>query len=90
MVQEAAHNAMRHGHATIITITITFSPADIRVQIVDNGCGFNPEQVDGPQLGHFGLQSLRERARKIVASVTIESSSTTGSTITVTIPGTSL
>jgi signal transduction histidine kinase len=37
--------------------------------------------------GHFGLQSMRERAARIMAKFSIESTTGSGTAITLTVPG---
>ncbi len=87
IVQEAVHNALRHGRATEIMIKIHFLATELLLQVFDNGCGFDLSQVDGPHTGHFGLQSLHERARKIGGTMIVTSSPGAGTNISLTIVG---
>ena len=87
IVQEAVHNALRHGRATEITIKIHFLTTELLLQVIDNGCGFDLALVEGPPTGHFGLQSLRERARKIGGIMVVTSSPGAGTIISLTISG---
>jgi signal transduction histidine kinase len=59
IVREGVTNAVRHAHASDITVELTGEPG-IRLSITDNGVGFDPA---GASRGGFGLTSMRERAR---------------------------
>ncbi len=63
-------------------------PTDERsIRICDNGAGIDPDIVHRGKTGHFGLQSMRERAARIVGNFSIESSAASGTVITLTVPG---
>ncbi|MEO8510490.1 MAG: sensor histidine kinase [Chloroflexota bacterium] len=59
IAQEALGNAVRHAHAHAIAIRIERAPHGLRLQIHDDGIGFDPGQVDPRGLG---LTGMRERA----------------------------
>lgn len=93
-VQEAITNALRHGNAKRIDVALgeTGAPATgggalgadaalIRLNIRDNGIGV-PLQ---PEAG-LGLTAMRDRVRSLGGSLTIQSVSTGGTDVTVTIP----
>jgi len=67
IVQEALTNAVRHGKATEISVTIVYDPKEIRFHILDNGIGTG-EFKEG-----FGLKGIRERVEAFGGEVTIES-----------------
>ena len=78
--QEALNNALKHAHATSITVTIHYSAGDhAELEIVDNGSGFDTTNVDDH--GGLGLQSIRERAKAIRAKCVIRSSPGNGTRI---------
>jgi signal transduction histidine kinase len=69
IVQEATQNSIRHAGAREVTIGVEFRPRQLRVTVVDDGCGFNPAQVgDG-----LGLVGMRERAQALGGQLTIAS-----------------
>ena len=74
IVRELAINAVRHGHATDIKVAGSIDGHALLFSVRDNGCGFDPDNVPGPQQGHFGLQGIRERIRKLNGTLTIDSS----------------
>jgi signal transduction histidine kinase len=57
------------------------------VRVRDNGTGIDPVVVAEGKEGHFGLQGMHERAARIGAKLTIATSATSGTEITVVVPG---
>lgn len=84
IAQEAVTNAVRHGAADTIVITLDYGAETMSLSIQDNGRGFDPEAIDGS--GHFGLRSLRSRSAKIDAQLKIQSAPGHGTIITIIVP----
>jgi signal transduction histidine kinase len=86
--QEAITNAIRHGHATQVNITVTYDKDRVRLSVCDNGCGFTPDehQLAREAGEHFGLQTMRERAARISGRLEIVSSPGSGTTVETLIP----
>jgi len=83
VVQEAIHNAIRHGRPTRIDVDADFSAdGSLALTIRDDGMGFEPGTEAGPAQGHFGLQGMRERLERLGGTITIESAPGAGTTIT--------
>lgn len=88
IVQEATRNAIQHGGARQIDVRISYlNPDEIRLQISDDGCGFNLEE-GSHKLGHFGLTTMQERAERIGANLKITSAPGQGAEIEVVLPRT--
>jgi signal transduction histidine kinase len=74
IAQEALANITRHSGATVVSIALTLSkqttssPAVTELRIVDNGRGFDPDQVPP---GHLGLSIMRERAEAVGAELVV-------------------
>jgi signal transduction histidine kinase len=85
--QEAITNAIRHGHATEVRIVVNYEKDRVRLSVCDNGCGFTPDE-DPParEGGHFGLQTMRERAARISGRLDIVSRPGSGTTVETLIP----
>ena len=65
IVQEAITNAVKHGHARRIIITADpIIPDGFSLGVLNDGEAFSPERSLGPETGHFGLSSMRERASR--------------------------
>jgi signal transduction histidine kinase len=88
IAQEAVANAVKHGRATQIHITLNFDKDGVRLTIVDNGCGFVPEERDpAPAAGqHLGLLTMRERAARLRGKLALISSPGVGTTIEAAVP----
>ena len=82
IASEAVRNAVRHGGARQIDLTLTTRP--LRLTITDDGTGFAPGSGGGDRVGGFGLTSMRERARSIGADFEITSAPGEGTTVLVT------
>jgi signal transduction histidine kinase len=83
IAQEALQNAIKHAHADRMTIRLTREPDGLRLEIHDNGIGFDPTAT---YPGHLGLRSMRERAAKVGGTLDIVSAPNHGAQIWVHIP----
>jgi signal transduction histidine kinase/ligand-binding sensor domain-containing protein len=83
IAQEAVNNAVRHGNATEIQITLAYEDTRAVLSVSDNGCGFVVQEHDtAPATGdHLGLLSMRERAARIRGRFNIWSNPGHGTTI---------
>lgn len=80
--QEALTNALRHGHAKHVAVRISFSDRELRLQVRDDGSGFDPDRVrDG-----FGLLGIRERVKELGGEVKVDSALGAGTEIAVVLP----
>jgi signal transduction histidine kinase len=86
IAQEATTNAIKHGGASVIHIELEYLPETTRLIIRDNGRGFDPAAAQTSPGPHFGLLGMRERAGKIAATLTLDSTPGNGCTVTVTLP----
>ena len=82
IVREGVTNAVRHAHASDITVELT-AERGIRLTIADNGIGFDPATVSR---GGFGLRSMRERARAAGGDLEYSSRPGAGTQIEVMLP----
>jgi ligand-binding sensor domain-containing protein/signal transduction histidine kinase len=83
---EAIRNACVHSRATQLRVELSYAQ-DLTLRIRDNGAGIDPHFVHRGKPGHFGLQSMRERAARIMGKFSIESSAGSGTVVTLTVPG---
>jgi signal transduction histidine kinase len=81
LTQEALTNVAKHAAAHHATITIAATNGQVRVQISDDGSGFDFAAVTEG----FGLVGMRERATLIGGTVEI-TSGTNGTTLTAELP----
>jgi ligand-binding sensor domain-containing protein/signal transduction histidine kinase len=83
---EAIRNAYTHSRATQVQVELRYAQ-DLVMRVSDNGVGIDPDVAEKGKAGHFGLQGMRERAARIEGKLTIVSSATSGTEITVIVPG---
>ncbi len=88
VAQGAVGNVAKHSHATRARVTITYGEDEVRVDVVDNGQGFDVEAVQNKPagLGHIGLNAMRRRAEELGGSVVIESRPGAGAAVSVSMP----
>ena len=86
MTGELLANAVRHSKGRTIATGIRFESHGFTLTVRDDGTGFDPDTVEGPDSGHFGLTGLRERARRIGAEFTLSSQPGAGTTATLWLP----
>ena len=88
IIRELATNAVRHGHASHVQIAGVVENQKLMISVRDNGCGFDVPSAPGMELGHFGLEGIRERLREFDGTLEIESSPNGGTraVVTLTLP----
>ena len=85
--REALVNAFRHAQSQQIEVEISYEPRQLRLRIRDDGCGIDADILEaGGRQDHWGLQGMRERARKISAQLEIWSRAGTGTEIELRVP----
>ncbi len=84
LVTEAASNAMQHAAPSHIWINLTYLPDRLLIRIRDDGCGFEPSEVE--RMGHFGVRGMYERANRLNGTLQLESRLGEGTTIVLSMP----
>ena len=85
VAREALVNSFKYSAARRVRVRLT-RPSDgvAELTISDDGCGFDPDDID--KSSHFGLQLMAERVEGIGGTVVVKSASGAGTTIAATIP----
>ena len=78
---EATSNAVRHGHASLVEVSVTTDADSLVVGVRDNGRGLSPHAVL-----HNGLNNMRERAQLMGGTMDMSSNDRDGTTIVWSIP----
>ena len=87
-VQELLLNAVKHAHGTLVSVHLTRLPEALRVEVRDDGRGFDAarENPAAEDHGGFGLFSIRERLRVLGGTLGISSSPGRGALFTLDVP----
>jgi len=86
LVQEALTNVRKHAGAKRVSIAIERDGGRLRVTIMDDGRGFDPNGIAPGDHPRFGLSTMRERAEASGGTFQIDSVPGKGTTIRVTLP----
>lgn len=86
LAQEAVTNALKHSGASKIDILFRQAAGHWELVIADNGRGFDMMAAPGREEGHFGLQGMRERTKRLGGEIEMASSPEHGTTLRVRIP----
>jgi signal transduction histidine kinase len=87
VAQESLTNAVRHAHATTVTIRFRHEAATISCHIRDDGVGFDAKSngTSSDERG-FGLIGIRERAGSLGGTLEIHSAAGAGTELIMSIP----
>jgi len=84
VMQESLRNAVRHGRATEVQVTLTLASGALQLRVKDNGAGFASETTRIKS--GLGVVSMRERIRLVHGTLTVSSQPGQGTEIIVTVP----
>lgn len=86
IAQESLANVRKHAQASRVEIYLKSSGDELELSITDNGRGFPDTLQADPAQRHFGLESMRERARSLDGALTVATGPQQGTRITVAVP----
>lgn len=85
---EALRNAFRHAQAHRVEVVIHYDEQQLSLHIRDDGKGISPEVLEEKgRPGHWGLQGMSERARRIGGTLELWSRPEAGTEVRLQIPG---
>jgi len=79
IVQELVNNSIRHAQCSKIEINLQVNREMIRLQVTDNGIGFDYEKVKENSLTGLGLLSIESRLAIVDGTISYENLKTGGS-----------
>jgi NarL family two-component system sensor histidine kinase LiaS len=82
ITQEACANAVRHGNARRLAVSMTRCDGHVELAVCDTGTGFDPA---APHTGS-GLNHIRDRVAELGGTVDIDSAPGRGAALTVRVP----
>jgi signal transduction histidine kinase len=80
--QEALANVRKHAGAVSATVELRYDPEVVLLEVIDDGAGFDPDQVTGG----YGLRGMRTRLAEAGGTVTVDSSPGAGTRVIATVP----
>jgi signal transduction histidine kinase len=83
VAQEALNNTLKHAGAKSISVTLKQGRRNVILEILDDGCGFDPKNVER---GGLGLINMHERISQIRGKIQILSAPEKGTRIVITVP----
>ena len=83
---EAIRNACIHSGGRRLKVRLHYGQ-DLSVSMKDDGIGIDPTIAEKGRDGHFGLRGMKERAARIGGKLTILTSASSGTEITLVVPG---
>jgi signal transduction histidine kinase len=84
--KELIHNAVKHASAHHIDISITCDGRSVRIEVADDGVGFDAGTVTRTEGGGFGLTNVRERMAYLGGALEIASQLGQGTRATLVLP----
>ena len=83
IVQESLTNALRHSGSSTVQVNLTQHENRVRLEILDEGCGFDPAAVEP---NRFGLQGIRQRAELFGGTLKLSTAPGQGTRVVVDLP----
>ena len=81
VTQEAIHNVEKHAGAKHLTVRLDYGPAEIALEVRDDGRGFAIDNEGTETPGHYGLTGMRERAAAIGGTLEVTSEAGVGTSV---------
>jgi signal transduction histidine kinase len=75
IITEALNNVREHSKARHVAISVSVNAEGVEAQVVDDGCGFDPETtlIGAARNGRLGLVAMHERVRLLGGQCRIDS-----------------
>lgn len=88
LAQSALANVRLHAAAGRLALTLTYQPDSVRLDVVDDGRGFDPSRLADAPLGGtgFGLRAMRQRLVELGGTFTVETAPGEGTAVAARIP----
>ncbi|AXH98071.1 sensor histidine kinase [Ornithinimicrobium avium] len=89
VAQSALANVRQHAHASAVVLTVAEAEDSVRLDVVDDGRGFDPaavvEDADVSR-GGYGLRASRQRLRELGGGLDVESEPGGGTAVSASVP----
>jgi signal transduction histidine kinase len=84
--REALVNAFHHSKGRCVEAEVCYAASELRLRCRDDGTGIGRDALDGQSDGRWGVRGMRERARRIGASLEIRSRPNAGTEVELRVP----
>lgn len=84
--REAILNALAHARPSRIDVRVNFTRDAVSVHVADDGVGFEANEEEIAESGHFGLEGMRDRMCKLGGDMSIESHLGRGTLVSLSLP----
>ncbi len=84
--REALRNSVSHGNPARISVRIAFEPQCLKMEVRDDGVGFDASAARLEVQGHFGILGMRERVEQAGGAFTVSSQPGKGTVVAVSVP----
>ncbi|WP_433610808.1 sensor histidine kinase [Prescottella agglutinans] len=81
VAQSALANVRLHSQAQRVRLTLSYATDEVRLDIVDDGVGFDQREAGG-----FGLRAMRDRLAELGGTLDVESAPGDGTAVAATLP----
>ena len=86
IAREAVRNALTHANAANVVIQVAFADHHVRIEVQDDGRGFDPQNGPPGKDEHYGIVGMRERAEELGGKFEIDAKPGKGTHVVVSIP----
>jgi signal transduction histidine kinase len=88
LAQGALANVRQHARTTRVGVTLTYSDDEVRLDVVDDGVGFDPVLLTQPSSegAGFGLRAMHDRLAALGGTLDMESAPGSGTAVAATVP----
>lgn len=81
VAQEGIHNVEKHASARHLSVRLDYGPAEIALEVRDDGRGFTMSEEASAGQGHYGFTGMRERAAAIGGTLEVTSEPGEGTSV---------
>jgi signal transduction histidine kinase len=86
VAQEALTNVAKHARARRVRVGVAVEGRTARLEVADDGVGFDPDRLGDPDGRHFGLALMRQRVAMAGGTLQVRTRPGQGTALTVHLP----
>ena len=86
VIREAINNIIKHSDATNVSVSFLYKKNSLKIEIVDNGKGFDVKEAKKAEGKNFGMYIMEERVRMLGGTLQFNSAKEKGTKVTIDLP----